>query len=157
MPQARQLGELTDSTEGPVTEVRRVDLELLDQQVPGELAPVYVDLIGSVPNVTADDPVPVPPPALDEGPHLSYAVQWFIFAAAVVLGWILAVRRSIASHRKAVAAEARRRIDRAHGRSRRTSGSGFPTISRRRIDHDDDLNSSVITRATSVGSASMWR
>ena len=106
VPQARQLGELTDSTEGPVTEVRRVDLELLDQQIPGDLAPVYVDLIGSVPNVTADDPVPVPPPTLDEGPHLSYAVQWFIFAAAVVLGWILAVRRSIASHRKAAAAEA---------------------------------------------------
>jgi cytochrome oxidase assembly protein ShyY1 len=103
VPQARQLGELTDSTEGPVTEVRRVDLELLDQQIPGDLAPVYVDLIGSVPNVTADDPVPVPPPALDEGPHLSYAVQWFIFAGAVVLGWVLAVRRSIASHRKAAA------------------------------------------------------
>jgi cytochrome oxidase assembly protein ShyY1 len=103
VPQARQLGELTDSADGPVTEVRRVDLDLLDQQVPGDLAPVYVDLIGSVPNITADDPVPVPPPTLDEGPHLSYAVQWFIFAAAVLLGWVLAVRRSIASHRKAAA------------------------------------------------------
>jgi cytochrome oxidase assembly protein ShyY1 len=106
VPQARQLGQLTDSSEGPITEIRRVDLELLDQQVPGDLAPVYLDLIGSVPNVTANDPVPVPPPALDEGPHLSYAVQWFIFAAAVLLGWVLAVRRSIASHRKAAAADA---------------------------------------------------
>jgi cytochrome oxidase assembly protein ShyY1 len=103
VPQERQLGELTDSADGPVTEVRRVDLELLDQQIPGDLAPVYVDLIGSVPNITADDPVPVPPPTLDEGPHLSYAVQWFIFAAAVLLGWVLAVRRSIANHRKASA------------------------------------------------------
>ena len=51
----------------------------------------------------------------------------------------------------------RRCVDRGHGRSRRTSGSGLPTISRRRIDHDDDLNRSVITRATSVGAASMWR
>jgi cytochrome oxidase assembly protein ShyY1 len=103
VPQARQLGELTDATDGPVTEVRRVDLQLLDEQLPGELAPVYVDLIGTVPNITADDPVPVPPPTLDEGPHLSYAVQWFIFTAAVLLGWVLAVRRSIANHRKAAA------------------------------------------------------
>jgi cytochrome oxidase assembly protein ShyY1 len=121
VPQARQLGELTDSTEGPVTEVRRVDLELLDQQIPGDLAAVYVDLIGSVPNVTANDPVPVPPPALDEGPHLSYAVQWFIFAAAVLLGWILAVRRSIASHRKAAAAEA------AAASTELTDAAGVPT------------------------------
>jgi len=100
VPPGRQLGELTDSADGPVTEVRRVDLELLDEQLPGELAPVYVDLIGSVPNVTPADPLPVPPPTLDEGPHLSYAVQWFIFAAAVLVGWVLAVRRSIATRRR---------------------------------------------------------
>ena len=30
----------------------------------------------------------------DEGPHLSYAVQWFLFSAIAVIGWILAVGRS---------------------------------------------------------------
>jgi cytochrome oxidase assembly protein ShyY1 len=105
VPPGRQLGELTDSADGPVTEVRRVDLALLDEQLPGELAPVYLDLIGSVPNVTPADPVPVPPPTLDEGPHLSYAVQWFIFAAAVLIGWVLAVRRSIATHRRRATAD----------------------------------------------------
>ena len=106
VPPGRQLGELTDSADGPVTEVRRVDLDLLDAQLPGELAPVYVDLIGSVPTVTATDPVPVPPPTLDEGPHLSYAVQWFIFATAVLIGWVLAIRRSIATNRRRAAAAA---------------------------------------------------
>ena len=33
-----------------------------------------------------DRPVRVPPPALDEGPHLSYAVQWFCFAAVALVG-----------------------------------------------------------------------
>ena len=103
VPPGRQLGELTDSADGPLTEVRRVDLDLLDAQLPGELAPVYLDLIGSVPNVTPNDPVPVPPPTLDEGPHLSYAVQWFIFATAVLIGWVLAIRRSIATHRRKAA------------------------------------------------------
>ncbi|MFQ5747233.1 MAG: SURF1 family protein [Gemmatimonadota bacterium] len=31
-------------------------------------------------------PVPVPSPALDDGPHLSYAVQWFSFALITLVG-----------------------------------------------------------------------
>ena len=95
IPAARALGELTDAADGPVTEVRRIDLGQLDEQIDGEVAPVYLDLIGSIPNVTAGDPDPVPAPTLSEGPHLSYAVQWFIFATAALLGWVLAVRRSL--------------------------------------------------------------
>jgi surfeit locus 1 family protein len=100
VPPGRQLGELTDASEGPLSEIRRVDLERLADQLPGELAPVYLDLIGSIPNVSATDPMPIPAPTLNSGPHLSYAVQWFIFAAAVLLGWVLAVRRSIATHQR---------------------------------------------------------
>lgn len=96
----RQLGELTDASDGPLSEVRRVDLERLDDQLPGELAPVYLDLIGSIPNIASTDPTPVPPPTPTNGPHLSYAVQWLIFAGAVLLGWMLAMRRSIAAHRR---------------------------------------------------------
>lgn len=103
IPADRQLGELTDSADGPVSEVRRIDLDQLDAQIEGDVARVYLDLIGSVPNVTAVDPVPVPPPTLSQGPHLSYAVQWFIFASAVVLGWVLAIRRSIATQRRRAA------------------------------------------------------
>ena len=101
IPAARALGELTDATDGPVTEVRRIDLDQLDAQIDGEVAPVYLDLIGTIPNVAPTDPDPVPAPTLSEGPHLSYAVQWFVFATAVLLGWILAVRRSLATRRRA--------------------------------------------------------
>jgi hypothetical protein len=38
-------------------------------------------------------------PDLSEGSHRSYAVQWFIFALAVAVGWVLAVRKSIATRR----------------------------------------------------------
>ncbi len=31
-------------------------------------------------------PIPIPPPALDEGPHLGYAIQWFSFAAIAIAG-----------------------------------------------------------------------
>jgi cytochrome oxidase assembly protein ShyY1 len=102
VPQDRQRGELTDATDtgAPVTEVRRIDLGQLAAQLPGEVAPVYLDLIDSIPAVGPDDPVPVPAPELEEGPHLSYAVQWVIFALAVLVGWVLAVRRSISTHRR---------------------------------------------------------
>jgi cytochrome oxidase assembly protein ShyY1 len=68
------------------------------------VAPVYVELISSDPPVGPDDPLPVSEPELTEANHLSYAFQWFIFAACVVVGWVLAVRRSVRTHRAAVAA-----------------------------------------------------
>jgi cytochrome oxidase assembly protein ShyY1 len=102
-PQQRQLGELTDRADRsePLTEVRRIDLDALAPQLPAPLAPVYLDLIDANPAPTSTDPAPLPPPTLDEGPHLSYAVQWFIFAACVLVGWLLAVRRSIRTRRRA--------------------------------------------------------
>ena len=42
---------------------------------------MYVDLLASVPT-QAPPPVPLPDPELDEGPHLSYTIQWFIFSVS---------------------------------------------------------------------------
>ncbi|HWH32863.1 MAG TPA: SURF1 family protein [Egibacteraceae bacterium] len=39
-------------------------------------------------------PVPGPVPEQDAGPHLSYAIQWFLFAAVVVAGYPLLLRRA---------------------------------------------------------------
>lgn len=98
VPQEHRRGELTDASDGtaPITEVRRIDLARLSPQLPGEVAPVYLDLIDSIPALGPGDPAPIPAPTLDEGPHLSYAVQWFIFATSALVGWALAIRRSAA-------------------------------------------------------------
>jgi len=102
VPQSRQRGELTDAanSDAPITEVRRIDLDQLAAQLPGDVAPVYLDLIDAIPAPGPEDPLPVPAPSLDEGPHLSYAAQWFIFSMCVLAGWVLAVRRSIRSRRR---------------------------------------------------------
>ncbi len=97
--QERRTGELTDD-ELAVTEVRRVDIDRLAPQLPGQVAPVYLDLVASEPAISAVDPAPVPAPDLSDGPHLSYAGQWFIFAVAVAIGWVFAVRRSIRTRRR---------------------------------------------------------
>ena len=38
---------------------------------------------------------PVPKPELSEGPHLSYAVQWFIFSTIAVVGYPIVLRRVV--------------------------------------------------------------
>lgn len=102
----RGRGGLTDDASGPLTEVRRIEIDRLEPQFGGDLAPAYIELVVADPPVGAGDPVPVPPPELDEGPHLSYAFQWFIFSVAVAVGWVLAVRRSVSRRRAARSAGA---------------------------------------------------
>jgi cytochrome oxidase assembly protein ShyY1 len=43
----------------------------------------------------AGDSVPVrlEPPVLSDGPHLSYAIQWFAFAAIALVGAAAVIRR----------------------------------------------------------------
>ncbi|MCB1000101.1 MAG: SURF1 family protein [Ilumatobacteraceae bacterium] len=95
--QERRLGGLTEG-DGELDEVFRIDVPRLAEQLPGPVLPVYLDLLASDPS-EGDLPIPVPDPDLTEGPHLSYMVQWWIFATAVAIGWVLAVRRSVRQHR----------------------------------------------------------
>jgi len=50
----------------------------------------YGLLVSETP-AAATRPTPIPKPVLDEGPHLSYAFQWFVFAllAFIALGWAI--------------------------------------------------------------------
>ena len=103
--EARERGALTDADQEIVAEVRRVDLAQLDQMADGgELLPMYVELRSSDPAVGPDDPGLLGAPELSEGNHLSYAVQWFIFALAVAVGWVLAIRRSITTRTRVATA-----------------------------------------------------
>jgi len=53
----------------------------------------YLSLTAQEPPRTADIPIPVPLPDLGEGPHRSYAFQWFTFATIGVVGYLLLLRR----------------------------------------------------------------
>lgn len=97
----RRTGQLSDPAEGALTVAQRVDIVRLDAQFDDPLVPMYLDLMGSEPADGSPFPEPVARPDLTEGNHLSYAVQWFIFSAAVAVGWVLAVRRSVRTRRGA--------------------------------------------------------
>lgn len=63
-----------------------------EQVFGGEVAPVVVQSQVSDPPAP-DLLVPVPSPELDDGPHRSYAAQWFIFAAIIAIVYPLILRR----------------------------------------------------------------
>ncbi|MGQ0813411.1 MAG: SURF1 family protein [Gemmatimonadota bacterium] len=66
-----------------------VDERALRAQFPYRLGNVQVRLLPS--QNAAAVPVREPAPALDEGSHLGYAIQWFSFAAIAISGWLVMV------------------------------------------------------------------
>lgn len=75
----------------------RVDLAQLQDQVPYPLLPFYVEAdAGPDPSQL---PVSSPVVALDEGPHLGYAIQWFAFAVILVVGSFALRRQRLARER----------------------------------------------------------
>ncbi len=76
---------------GPDTTWQRPDARLLAERLPGSL-PVMVLLVS--PDTVLGGLPTIEPPSLDEGPHLSYAVQWFGIALAILtFGWLVVKRR----------------------------------------------------------------
>jgi surfeit locus 1 family protein len=87
----------TDPGEGRLSDLARVDVARLGRQVDERLYPAYVVLRGQDP-AGGRLPLPVQPAPLDDGPHLNYAGQWFIFATLTVVVYPLLLRRT-ARHR----------------------------------------------------------
>jgi len=82
-----------DPATGTLENLARADVARIDQQIDGDVLPFYLQLQEQDPAITPQDPRPVPAPELDEGPHLSYALQWFTFALMTVIIYPLILRR----------------------------------------------------------------
>lgn len=85
----------TDPADGRLTSLARIDLDRLDDQVEGDLVPVWIQLTTPEAGAPEGSPQVLDPPVVnDEGPHLSYAVQWGIFTIIAVGGYPLILRRA---------------------------------------------------------------
>lgn len=84
-----------DPAEGRLVQTYYVDVERLAAQMPFRLVDAYVQQTGSSPSQPAELPLPLPAPAVDEGPHRGYAIQWFSFAAIGVIGYALLLRKVV--------------------------------------------------------------
>lgn len=78
--------------QGRQQEWYRIDIEAIDQQMPYDLLPFY--LLES-PGADFQDDLPyriTMEVDLSEGPHLGYAIQWFLFSTVLALGYLYFVR-----------------------------------------------------------------
>jgi len=75
-----------------------VDPAALARQTPYPLEPLILQ-VTPAPGQPPVFPRPLPPPALDEGPHFSYAIQWFSFAAIGLTGWLVMLLRGQGAQR----------------------------------------------------------
>lgn len=73
--------------------ISRLGYDVVSRALPYPVAPVYLAMLGD--SVMRPDKIArltVPP--LDEGPHLSYAIQWFAFAAVALIGAAVVITQS---------------------------------------------------------------
>jgi surfeit locus 1 family protein len=70
----------------------RVDVAGLQAQVGEPLLPLYVE---QLPDGASTLPRPRDPRAMDEGPHLGYALQWFAFAAMLAVVYAALMRQEL--------------------------------------------------------------
>ena len=84
--------------EGHLDTVARIDIGRIQEQVGLPLLPFWIQLVG--PDDPQRLPIPVPVPAVDEGSHFSYAIQWFSFGSIALVGYVALMRRELGPARR---------------------------------------------------------
>ena len=96
--EGRDVLGVSDPPPGDVDSLPRIDLDRLQEQLPYEIAPLYLQLQsqepagGSLPEV-----VPLEP--LSDGPHFEYALQWSFFALAAIVVYAALIRKELRRRR----------------------------------------------------------
>lgn len=105
-PQTRSGVAPADTDDPSNTEFQRYDVELIAASIDpvardgADVLPLYLQLAAENPDDGNDLPDPATMPVLDEGPHLSYAVQWYFFSLCALAGWGTVVGREIRDARR---------------------------------------------------------
>lgn len=73
--------------------ISRLGYDVVAKALPYPVAKTYVVLLGDS-SMAADRIARLKPPPLDEGPHKSYAIQWFGFALVALIGAAVVVKNS---------------------------------------------------------------
>jgi cytochrome oxidase assembly protein ShyY1 len=90
----KRLGAVSDASSGVLTEVQRIDIARLQEQMPSPLVNVYLEMQSSTP---ADDATlsRIAEPTFSNGSHLGYVGQWILFSLCALGGWFAIVRREV--------------------------------------------------------------
>ena len=79
----------SDASQGVLKSLARPDLARYEDQLGYEIFPMYIQLSSQSPQQADGFPQVLDIPKFSEGQHLSYAVQWFIFASIAAIGYPL--------------------------------------------------------------------
>jgi surfeit locus 1 family protein len=98
-PRSRYRGYTSRLPEAGVVALKGRGMRTLSAAAVDSLLPYPFQTLYLVSQDSMSDRTParLPPPDLSNGPHLSYAVQWFAFALIALVGAVIVVRRSRAS------------------------------------------------------------
>jgi cytochrome oxidase assembly protein ShyY1 len=88
-----------DGSDIPAGQTNSVDVGHIAAELRQPTYGAYVELTAQVPAATAEL-TPLPAPEVADGPHLSYAIQWFAFAAIAGGGWVLLIVDEAAGRRR---------------------------------------------------------
>lgn len=91
--QLTQTSRRATPPEPPAREWYRVNVQAMERQLPYDLLPIYVR---QAPPPEGAEALPIqeaPEFDLSEGPHLSYAIQWFTFSLMLGIGYLFFVQR----------------------------------------------------------------
>jgi cytochrome oxidase assembly protein ShyY1 len=82
----------------PPGQVTRIDVPGIARTLPYGVYGGFLELTSQQPR-QGTSPRLIPPPEPSEGPHLLYAVQWFLFACLALAGYVVLARREAADRR----------------------------------------------------------
>lgn len=93
--QTRRTFGAIDSTDSDITEFQRFDIPLIAQSRGIVTQPLFIQLVKELPSTNKPWPAAVELPVINEGTHLSYAIQWFFFCLVALTAWVVVVRRKL--------------------------------------------------------------
>ena len=94
-------GKVAVTDPGETPEISRMDTERFEEVSGIDVEDVWIRLRAQSPPQRQQLPLPVPDPDLSDGPHLSYAFQWFFFSAGAVVVYGLILRRAVTGRQAA--------------------------------------------------------
>lgn len=86
-----RLGEASLGRDLPTGQVASINRPEVEEEVGTSLLGGYVSLQSERPDTARPEPLEVPD--TDTGPHLAYAIQWWLVVPAVLVFWFVALRR----------------------------------------------------------------
>lgn len=136
-----QPGEPAVDRGAPEGQIASVDLAELDRRLD---LPIGTEAYGEVyaeDPAPAEAPAPAPAPEVDSGPHLSYSMQWYAFAALffVAYGWAARQQARNDDWDRRYAAEMERRLARFYDEDGNYVGEGDEELVIRQLEMADDM------------------